>query len=208
MKFLIKSAFVAGVLLTSCGGNEKPQEESKEAFEICYYHYNNASTVFNWTAFKTTEKTPVGGTFNEIKIEGLEQSDDPKTLIESLTFEMATASVETKDESRNGKIAEFFFAKNNTPNITGKVKSLEENGKATITINMNALDVDVVGDYTLENGKFQFKTVIDVADWNALPGLELLHENCKDLHKGADGISKTWQEVELNFSTVLTSDCD
>lgn len=208
MKFLTGSALVAGLILTSCGGNETESVEPKEEFKICYYEYNDATTDFSWTAYKTTAKAPVGGTFNEINITGLEKSDDAKTLIESLTFDMITSSVETKDETRNGKIAEFFFAENNTANITGEVKSLSDDGKATITINMNAIDVDVVGDYTLVDGKFSFKSTIDVASWNALPGLELLNEKCKDLHTGEDGVSKTWQEVELNFSTTLKSDCD
>lgn len=209
MKFLAGSALFAGLILTSCGGNSEPKPENpQEEFKICYYQYNDASTEFSWTAFKTTAKKPVGGTFNEMKISGIEKSDDPKKLIESLSFDMVTSSVETKDETRNKKIAEFFFGTNNTSNITGKVKSLGDDGKATLTINMNAMDVDVIGDYTLEDGKFTFKSTIDVAAWNSLPGLELLNEKCNDLHSGEDGVSKTWQEVELSFSTILSSDCE
>ncbi|MFT5582308.1 MAG: hypothetical protein ACI9G9_001573 [Psychromonas sp.] len=34
-----------------------------------------------------------------------------------------------------------------------------------------------------------------------------LNTICKDLHTGDDGVSKLWSEVDLNFSTVLQTDC-
>lgn len=195
---------------TSCKGDSDKVEE-KEAVEqgtSCFYTYNSSSTVLEWTAFKFTEKTPVAGTFNEIRVEGMEKSDDPKKMIESLKFTISTISVETQNDDRNAKIAKTFFGTINTEEITGRVKSLKDDGKATIVIKMNNVNQDVVGDYTLEDGKFSFNATIDVLNWKAGNGIEALNTLCKDLHTGADGKSKLWSEVDLSFTTELMSDCD
>lgn len=194
--------------LSSCGGDKTATEETSQPEKSCFYSYNSGSTVLEWTAFKFTEKTGVKGTFNKISIEGMEKSDDPKKLIESLTFSIETASVETQNEERNGKIAKLFFGTIGTPMITGKVKSLGVNGKATIEIEMNKMKKDVVGKYTLEDGMFNFTATIDVMTWNAGNGINILNTACKDLHTGADGKSKLWSEVDLSFTTELMSDCD
>jgi polyisoprenoid-binding protein YceI len=198
-----------GLILTaqSCGGETKT-ETTDEAEKSCFYSYNSGSSVLEWTAFKFTDKTPVKGSFNEIKIEGIESSDDPKKLIESLTFTIETSSVETQNEERNGKIVKLFFGTIGTPQITGKVKSLGEDGNATVEIKMNNLSQDVVGTYTLIDGKLAFNATIDVMKWNAGAGIKELNTACKDLHTGADGVSKLWSEVALSFTTELSSDCE
>jgi len=204
--FLAFSALFIG--LSSCGGDKTATEDATQQEKNCFYSYNSGSTVLEWTAFKFTEKTGVNGTFNKITIEGMEKSDDPKKMIESLAFSIETASVETQNEERNGKIVKLFFGSIATPMITGKVKSLSDNGKATIEIEMNKMKKDVVGQYTLENGIFDFSATIDVLNWNAGNGITTLNTVCKELHTGADGKSKLWSEVDLSFTTELMSDCD
>lgn len=196
--------------LTSCKGDSDKavEKETVEQGTACFYTYNSSSTVLEWTAFKFTEKTPVAGTFNEIRVEGMEKSDDPKKMIESLKFTISTISVETQNDDRNAKIAKTFFGTINTEEITGKVKSLGKDGKATIEIKMNNINRNVVGEYTLEDGKFSFNASIDVLDWKAGNGIEALNTLCKDLHTGTDKKSKLWSEVDLSFTTELMSDCD
>lgn len=207
-KNIIYGLFIlSAVALTACSGETKT-EETAEPKKTCFYTYNSGTTVLEWTAFKFTEKAPVKGTFNTINITGKEGSDDTKKLIESLEFSIETASVETQNPDRNGKIAELFFGTIATPQITGKVKSLSDNGKATIEIKMNGIKKDVVGEYTLEEGKFTFASTIDVMNWNAGKGIETLNTACKDLHTGTDGKSKLWSEVDLSFTTELSSDCN
>jgi hypothetical protein len=205
----IAMAFVGLVLgISSCSGNEEQKTEQVQEEKACFFSYNKELTVLEWTAFKFTEKKGVTGTFNEINISGLEKSDDPKKLIESLTFSIPTATVETQNEERNGKIAKLFFGTIGTQEIKGKVKGLSDNGKATIEIEMNNMKQDVVGDYTLEGAKFAFNATIDVMKWNGGPGITALNTACKDLHTGTDGKSKLWSEVELSFTTELMSDCE
>lgn len=212
MKNLSQIITIATILFftASCGGDatKDTSETKKDKKASCFYSYNSGSSILEWTSFKFTEKTPVKGTFNDIKVEGLEKSDDPIKLIESLSFTISTVSVETNNDDRNAKIAKLFFGTINTENITGSVKSLKKNGKATISLKMNSQEHHIIGNYTLVDGKFDFSSTIDVLKWNAGKGLSTLNQECKDLHTSTDGKSKLWSEVELKFSTELMSDCD
>lgn len=206
-KGIIWSLAIAGTLVfASCGDTEVVVEDTP--LEICFYTYDSTATEFAWTSYKTTEKKPVGGTFNEISITSDGSSDNPIALIESMKFSMKTASVETNNEERNGKIANLFFGTLNTSSIDGRVKKLKDNGKAVIEVSMNGVSADIEGDYTLVDGKFSFDTSVDVTVWNAILGIQTLNAECYDLHTGGDGVSKLWTEVALSFSTQLISDCD
>jgi len=124
---VIAFAFIGSILgISSCGGNEEQSTEQVKEEKACFYSYNKELTVLEWTAFKFTEKKGVTGTFNEINISGVERSDDPKKLIESLTFTIPTATVETQNEERNGKIAKLFFGTIGTEEIRGNVTGWRE----------------------------------------------------------------------------------
>lgn len=207
-KGIFWSLAIAGTMVfASCGGDgEEVVEETP--LEICFYEYDYEASEFTWTAYKTSDKVGVSGTFNTIVVLGDDSSDDPKALLESMKFIMKTESVETNNADRNKKIAELFFGTINTPSIMGSIKKLNDNGKAIIEVMMNDVTVDVEGDYTLVDGKFTFNSTIDVSAWNAMPGIETLNAACNDLHTGDDGVSKLWSEVALSFSTQLDSDCD
>ncbi len=207
-KGIIYSLAIAGTMVfASCGGEVEEVVEDTP-LEICFYGYDHASTEFAWTAYKTTEKVAVGGTFNVIDITSDSSSDDAAALIESMKFSIKTASVNSANEERDGKIADLFFGTLNTASIDGRVKKLKDNGKAVIEISMNSVKADIEGDYTLVDGKFTFNTSVEMSIWNAMNGIETLNEACNDLHTGEDGVSKLWSEVALSFSTQLTSDCD
>lgn len=203
---------VAGMAIlmgfTSCKGDATEETDVAEiAAPACFYSYNEGTTKFEWTAFKTMAKVGVAGGFNEIEVTS-EGSDDPMIVLKSLAFTMKTASVETNNDDRNGKVAKHFFETINTSEITGNVVDINEDGTCVIKVTMNDLSVDVKGDYTFVDNKFTFDTMIDVASWDGVPGITALNTICKDLHTGEDGVSKLWSEVQLAFSTTLKSDCD
>lgn len=192
--------------LVSCGADQESTTEEKQE-PLCFYSFNDESFDFEWTAFKTSSKIGVPGSFNEITITA-DESEDPIEVIESMSFTMKTATVETNNEERDGKIAEHFFNTINTPEITGNVVEVFDDGTAKIKVTMNTISFVVKGDYTFENNRFTFTSSIDVSNWNAMAGIEALNTVCKDLHTGDDGVSKLWSEVALKFSTKLVSDCD
>lgn len=184
-------------MLLACGGTNQEAPREKEQWVI-----DKENSVLEWTAYKTNDKIPVGGTFNTYELNG-KAADSMEELLRSLTIEIETASVETKDEGRNEKIASFFFGTIGTEKIDGRVLKLKKDCSAEIGISINGIEAVIPVTYTLKDDWFSFRTTVDVSLWNALSGIEKLNEVCYDLHKGKDGVSKLWTEVELSFKTRL-----
>lgn len=202
------AAALTAVTLSSCKGDAPVEEAPVEVAEICYYSYDHGTSFLEWTGYKTTANVGVSGSFNDFEVSGGETSDDPKKVLESLSFVIQTASVETNLEARNKKLAENFFGSmTSTAEITGALKSLSDDGKAIIAMTMNEMTVDVEGEYTLVEGKFEFSTKINMEAWNAVGAVDALSEVCKEKHTGDDGILKTSSEVAIKFTTQLSSDC-
>jgi len=215
MKKYFYSVITIGLLFASCGEQSEDQaEQTQEKSEIknCLYSYNPATSELSWTAYKFLSKAGVGGSFTEVQVDSPASTGDAKSMIEALSFKIPIASTETNDAGRNKKIQEFFFGSlTSTELISGKVISLGDNGKATLSITMNEITQEVEGDYTLEGGRFIYSTEIDVNDWNAEAGIAALNEECKDLHtdlENGDTESKLWSDVSISFSTTLTEVCD
>ena len=193
-------------IMFACSDSSE-QEAVDSSTETCFYDYNDGSSQLEWTAYKTNDKVPVAGSFNKIEVKA-EKAESQIDVIKSISFIIDTKSVETNNEERNGKIAEHFFGVINTPEITGKVVAVDENGETTVMITMNGISIDVKGNSTLEGDTYSFEASIDMLKWNGMAGINKLNEVCKDLHAGADGVSKLWSEVALKFTTTLSSDCN
>jgi len=204
----IYSLLLILLFLSSCGSKTEEKKEDASEKKGCFYTYNHASSVLEWTAFKFTEKKGVTGTFNEVIVESQEGSDDPEILLSKLIFKIPTGTVETQNEERNGKISNIFFKTLATDTILGSVKELNlEKGTAAIDLLMNGIRKDVKGTCMFVDGSFSFKASIDVNDWNGAESIKALNTACKDLHTGSDGKSKLWSTVDLSFTTQLQSDC-
>ena len=71
------------------------------------------------------------------------------------------------------------------------------------TIKMNGITDKVPFEYTITNNVFSMKSTLDINKWNAKAAIASLNKVCEELHKGADGISKTWDEVTLNITSTF-----
>jgi uncharacterized protein YhbP (UPF0306 family) len=209
----MKKKYIAGIalfslfLFTSCGGGEKPDAVNEVKEKSCFYKYNEGSTVVGWTAYKFTEKKAVEGTFTQVSVTGLTESDDPVALLKGLELTMKTSSVESQNADRNQKIVQYFFGTIDADVLVGSIANLNDDGTADLKIEMGKMEGMLSGKYTWVNNVFTFDASMDVAKWNATSGIESLNKICKDLHTGADGISKLWNEVSIHFETTLLSDC-
>jgi polyisoprenoid-binding protein YceI len=194
-------------LYTGCSTAEPEETAEESTVKECYYTYNAATTELTWTAYKFNEKTPVSGTFNEIRVSGDETMNSAEDLLLAMSFEIPVNSVNSQNPERDGKIQEHFFGTMaNTAVLNGKLSKLN-NGKATLELTMNTVTSSVEGSYTLEDGKFAFTGIIDLTKFNGQAAVKKLNDICYDLHIGKDGVSKLWDEVELKFSTALKQDC-
>ncbi|MEP5253936.1 YceI family protein [Winogradskyella rapida] len=190
--------------LTSCKEEKKEvKTESTETVDnaVKYVIKPNATSV-KWTAYKTTEKVPVGGEFSTLNFDAKEGAT-PQEALNNLEFAIPIENLFTKDESRDLKIKTSFFGSMlNTEFIKGKIKYIDNAYVAEITMNGVTADLPLEVSITDER-RVSLKGVMQLKDWNALGALEALNKVCFDLHKGADGVSKTWEEVAIEVNTYL-----
>ncbi|KIX22279.1 hypothetical protein SY27_05645 [Flavobacterium sp. 316] len=203
MKKIALIAFTVALLVTSCKKEEKketPVEETKT--EITGLKIVSDSTKVNWTAYKTTDKVPVGGSFKEIALKNTQNGETPEAILEGASFSIPVSSVFTNDPIRDGKLKEFFFsALKNTEAIGGTFNFRD--GKCFLTLTLNDVTKQMEVSHEFTNNKFSVNSIINLEDFGAQDAIAALNKVCFDLHKGADGISKTWSEVEIKGSVLF-----
>lgn len=164
------------------------------------------STKVSFTAYKTTEKLPVGGKFTKINITHSTEGSTAMEALNGTTFNIPVSSLFTNDATgtRDPKILEFFFGvMDNTELISGVFK-VSAGDKCSIDVTLNGktanipLEHEMVGDYG-----YTFKGVMNLEDWDALNAVESINKACEVLHTGKDGVSKTWSEVAVRADVLL-----
>jgi len=201
--------FAIAFQLTSCKSEAK-KEETKETTtttapveKTAPYSIKTANNSINFTAYKTTEKVPVKGVFKEIEVTSGGEGESVKEAINGAEFKIPISSLETKDNGRNLKIRKFFFGvMENTVDLTGKL-TIENDSTGVAEFTMNSVTEKLPFTYTIQDKVFSMSTTMDIDKWNAKSAIASLNEVCKDLHKGADGVSKTWSEVAINVQSTF-----
>ena len=183
---------------------EQVQELVEEVAKAPLGRINVDATQIGFGAFKTTEKVEVKGWFQSFVIEGVNQ--EAATWQEAITGAWVTIdvpSIETNDVGRNKKVLEHFFGSTASNElIAAKVLSVDST-LAVLEIDFNGLKKPVDFQVELSNDTLNLTATIDVADFDATSAISAINKACEALHKGADGVSKTWSEVNLYVSTVI-----
>ncbi len=223
-KINISLVAIATLFMVSCGTETNTEESTdktaKEAVpveksteETCTFTYDPASTKITWTSFKTTAKVAVGGTFDEYSVDSTMSSNSESAVFENATFSINSSTINSGNIERDPKIVSFIFnSMLNTETITGGVDKISEavdgKGAAVIHITMNGQTHEVNAMYTLEATVLKLSATINMATWEGSDAITALNTECKVLHTGADGISKLWEEVDIEITTTLAKSCE
>lgn len=192
---------------TACKSDAKKSDSKENATDknksSATFVVKNATNEINFTAYKFTEKTPVGGQFKKVDILSGGEGATVKEAIHNTEFSIPVSSLFTKDTSRDFKITKFFFGvMDNTKLLSGKL-TITDDANGVAEIKMNGVTEKVPFTYTIADNKFSMQATMDITNWNASAALASLNKECEDLHKGTDGISKTWSDVALNITTTF-----
>lgn len=201
------AVLVSSSSLISCKNEAKKETETQPQETVvkkkASYVLQDATNSINWTAYKTTEKTPVNGQFNKVDITSGGAGETIKEAVNNAEFSIPVSSIFTKDSSRDFKIKKFFFfVMDETKLLSGKLV-LENDSIGYANLTMNGVTKKLPFNYTIADKTFNMQGVMKITDWNAEKALSSLNEACKDLHKGADGVSKTWDEVAINITSTF-----
>jgi len=200
MKIFSKIALYSSIVLISlmtiaCKKNEQ-KETSKFSIEP-------KTITVHWTGYKTTDKVAVKGQFKEIEIATIKESETAFDALNGAVFTIPISSLFTDEPERDSKLKTLFFGvMDNTISLTGTL-NLEENGTGNIDLLMNGVNNKIPITYIVSGQLVELEGLLNLDDWNGQDALASINEACFDLHKGPDGISKTWNEVAIASSIYL-----
>lgn len=187
-KHFLSLLFLA--LLSSCSSDEN--EEETNAFKI-----QNASTTIEWTAFKTTSKIPVYGSFENVEITTDSEGSTIKEAIQDTAFSLPIADLLAEGKEYN--VINYFFGAMSNPNtITGNIHLDETTGYINLT--MGGVTGKLDFDYTIVDQKFSLNATMNLDEWETSSAIESLHAVCNFMHAGSDGVLKLWNEIPIEAS--------
>ena len=179
---------------------ESPIQPVKQQARSVLKERSLVSKSLTFTAYKTTKKIGVSGSFKEI----ITKNDVHKvsgTLPEALNkieFEIPISSLSTNNPIRDSTVLVSFFKKIQNSKISGSFKGFQgKMGIAMVMLNFNGITQQLPVEFTSDQKTVRFNGLLDLSKWGALSALESINNSCFDLHKGPDGISKTWQEIKI-----------
>lgn len=179
----------------------------------CNYKYDSQQATVKWTAFKTTAKAPVGGSFKEISFKGPSEGASVKDLLTASKVHIDVNKVDSGNPARDLNLVNGFFkhflgkgiVSASIQNVLGYTKE----GSFDLKLTMNGRTVLVPMTYTIgEDHQFIARGAFDLSKFQLSKALEGLSKICLDLHKGADGVSKTWSEVLIQVQVPVVETCN
>lgn len=195
--------FVA-LQLTSCKNDKKETVKTTEKKEASVaFDLSKAKHTIGWVGYKTTDKVGVKGQFQKIEITSNGKGNTVKEAINNAEFAVPVSSIFSGDSSRDFKLKKFLFGVMSDTKILSGTFKIENDSLGSVALKMNGITKDLPFKYSVEGKKFTMSTTMDIHNWNAQAAVESLNEACKDLHKGADGVTKTWSEVAINASATF-----
>lgn len=163
------------------------------------------STKVSFTAYKTTEKKPVGGIFKTINVSGTNSGSNYAEVLNGAKFNIPVSSLFTNDatNTRDPKLLEFFFGMmKDTELISGVLKAKDNSCSIDVTLNGETANIPLTVEKTGDNS-YVFSGTMNLENWKALDAVASLHKACEALHTGADGVSKTWNDVAVKAEIQL-----
>ncbi len=187
------------------------------------YEFDPAQLVVKWEAYKTNEKLAVAGKFMKSETKAMRTKDASlEVLMKGVRTTVSLNSVDSGNPARDTNLKKAFFekfVKAAAATAQGRILSVqaeneaETSGKLLMELRMNGVTHPVEMRYQVterksEKGKeptleWSAKGSFNFLQWGLDDALDALNKACGDLHKGKDGVSRTWPEVELTLTMPL-----
>ncbi len=181
---------------TSCKEENTVIIPEDKSSNIKTYSVVGETSTLKWTAYQTTDKVAVKGKFNTINITNSKKAVTVEEALNGILFSIPVSSIFSNDVTMDNKLKQFFFAAmKNTEFISGTFDINEKGSYANIT--MNGISKSIPIELEIDGQIAKFKNTIKLEGWELENALASLNKACFELHQGPDGVSKTWDEVEI-----------
>ncbi len=210
--FIVSALFMA-LLFNACQTKSSDQKKAEFVAEGPW-QVEPAATTINWTAYKTSAKVPVKGTFkadsNSCSAYATKTPGAKTALgaVNGLEFRIPVADIFSGNEERDGILKKFFFGlMAKTMDLSGTIHlddQAKKTGRVSLTMNSESHDFPVT--FTVSGNTVRMNGTINLEQWNIVEAMNSLNEHCKLKHTGDDGVSKTWSVVDISAVTVVSKD--
>lgn len=200
MKKIILTLLVLTISLSTVSCKKKVSKENKteQGFTV-----DANKTEINWTAYKTTDKIPVKGKFTQLLIK---QNTAGKTFSKALdgtSFSIPVSSIFSNNPDRDNKLKTLFFGVMKNAEILSGIIHITDASSGYVDFSMNGVIEKLPFLYSVTENSIEIKTVMNTDTWQAQAAIESINNACLILHKGADGVSKTWSDVAIDISVYF-----
>ena len=183
------------IVLVSC---KKEVKKESPQFSI-----ESKTITVKWVGYKTTDKVAVKGQFKEINIMNIKSGVTAIEALNGAEFSIPISSLFTDEPVRDSKLKQLFFGvMDNTLSLSGTL-NLGNDGTGIIDLLMNGVQQKLPVTYIVSGQLVELEGTMNLDDWKGQTALASIHEACFDLHKGPDGVSKTWNEVAVSAVVYL-----
>lgn len=196
--YLKHTAFLFLFLLMASCSNSTKETSHKDYSELQKYTIDTSGLSILWTAYKFTNKVAVSGTFNTYVFRAKNTSGTVENILNKSKLSLSTASVNSNNAIRDFKLDTYFFKAFNTSEIRGTVTKAKAN-EGNIDLEMNRTSKRIPFTYSIEKDTIRLFTNLNLNYWNGEEAIKTLNTECYELHKGADGVSKLWPDVDVVF---------
>ncbi len=191
----------AVVTFTACK-QEKKTETKVAATET--FQLDTETVIVNWVGYKFTEKKGVKGQFKTVTVTNNNKAETLEKALLGSAVSIPVSSIFSNNEIRDNKLKSIFFgAMEHTELLAGKITSVAGNA-GVMSLTMNNETHDLPFTLTKQGNTAYLKATIDLHIWHAAKALEAIHKACEVLHTGADGVSKTWNVVDIDVVLNFT----
>ena len=204
------------ILFISCGrNNNKEVQQEKIKTEVDSYQFDIENTKVIWNGYKTNDKAKVVGYFDEFSCDREDQEfSSIEELVNGLQFSIKSSSSLSGDPIRDKNLKDHFFKYLTKDFVIKGTLNSPINDSIDVTfdifgqtkkIRLAFLDNIIPGcpyfDHMVEiKGSINLESQFD-----ALKAYNAISNKCYDLHKGGDGISKTWKQVDVHVKVLVTN---
>lgn len=191
---------LAAISLVAC--KQKKQSETKTE-NTSIYQLESETVLVNWVGYKFTEKKGVKGLFKKAIISNNIKAKSKEDALINTEISIPVSSIFSNNEIRDNKLKTLFFGvMDHTELLSGKITSVYGN-EGILSLKMNNETHNLPFTLNHQGNTAYLKATIDLNIWHAQKALASLHTACELLHTGTDGVSKTWNTVDveavLNF---------
>ena len=186
--------------MMSCNNSEKKPSDKTSSqnkySELQKFTIDTSGLSILWTAYKFTSKLGVSGTFDTYTLDTKNTYGTVEEILNKAKLSITTASVNSNNAIRDFKLDTYFFKAFNTSEIIGTITKAKEN-EGLIDLKMNRRSKKIPFTYTIEIDSIRLFTNLNLNHWKGEDALKTLNEECYELHKGTDGESKLWPDVDV-----------